>query len=665
MSNEINSPSIRLGNKEFTVKEIESSISGNFWGRTINRIILGITKGVWVNKEKVAANLKNLNGNSLDSMYKVATSNTFKGLIANEQKTQSKRLQSKKIAILGKLGSSTALLKRPEELTKIVEHILPLHTEKPEQLAKIIEHLAYLKDLPRGPALAIHKNKLVWVRKDNEGWQIVRPFEREKVEVQDLKFIDLETTEFNILQNGLATHIKGKEYTYTTDENHDYTSMVQALNELKEKFASLTHGHSLRLELDQFQKITTLDDSLQQSESQFVANKDEKFVHSQNDDTMKTTAILQAKGYLPQNEFCADWVAIDRVGSIDLAIVADAAGNKESSHVGSVELTNLFREILTSRLINQQENGILSLDNIVEALTQAMLRTELTTMCEGSMGVASTMACTLIIPYGEKRYAVGFCLGDARVMLKRQDGSAKDLSPTPFSSTYKEAGAFFGMGIESRRGKHIQPIFQELESGDTILLGSDGFGDNMEAKTLGKTPSQALQELKEANKLERYPELKALAENPEEWILQATSPAYWIIDYSSNKPEDMAIRNWQNMLNNESKKLLQTLHTLYSEHVLEEMSGDEIAFDIYNHCTQSPLVKMGSFVNEMAGKEIDKKSLEKYKEFAVQLTGKARESEELSALFSSWDTDPKKAHQWLEYRAGKSDDFSLIALTMK
>ncbi|CCB86450.1 putative uncharacterized protein [Parachlamydia acanthamoebae UV-7] len=660
MTSKIDPPKIMFGNKELTVKQVESCVGGNLLGRTVNRIILGITKQVWINDQKVANKLKILDGDTLDKIYKATTNKIIKNLIF-EQRTKVKmaNLQGRKIAIIEKLDPSLRLFNHPAEYVKIVEHI------------------TRLADLPRGIVLAKHQDKLVWVRKDQEGWKVIPPLmEPQSVKEDELEFVDVDTVELEFLQKDFVLDLKGKKYP-SPQNGRNNESLLKATKELKEKIAESGQGLQFKFSIGQGKSIATLDDALEASESGFVANKDERFVQALTHDKMNGMAILQAKGYLPEGEYCADWVALDNIGDMTIAIVADAAGNKKSSHDGSLELTNRFRQILTTQLVKLQKNGNLSSEDIGEALTQAIIRAELVTRSEGQM-VGSTMACTIIIPSGEKRYAIGFGLGDARVMLKKEDGTAKDLTPTNFESPYSDPGPTFGAGI-----KKIVPIFQELRNGDTILLGSDGFGDNMEAKSLGKTPIQVLKELDLAGKLDNHPKLKAFAKNPEEWILQATSPSDWTFNTRRDDSEEAAkAREWQGSLSKESKALLQELHTLYSEHLLEEMDGADIADTIYTHCTKSPFIEASLFVLKMEesakakAADIDQRlkslyqqekdrildelcieNLKKYKDFAIQLTDLDGKSEELTQLFKSWDEDPKLAHEWFSKDVRLSDKF--------
>ncbi|WP_059358673.1 protein phosphatase 2C domain-containing protein [Parachlamydia acanthamoebae] len=676
----VDATKITFENQELSIKEIESCLGGNFFGRTINRIILKARKGIWVNNQKVANKLKSLHVETLDNIYQASKTNYLKTLIVNEQRFKLANLQNKKVEVLKTLDTDSKFLTQPEMYAKFIGRLAGLidpqaklfhqsevnakfigHARdlldsnfrgKPDEYLKLIEHLVHLSDIPRGTALAIHDNELVWVRKDSEEWKIIPPYSESKISVNEseLEFVDLDTVNLEILEEDFAVIIDGKKFS-SPEHALNNEELSRAIEEFKEKLTELADGQQFQFKVDSSKPFTTLDEGLKEAEAKtnFSSNKDERFIQEQSHDDLESVAILQAKGYLPEGEFCADWVAIDTIGDMTIAIVADAAKNNQNSHEGSMELTNRFRQILISQLIKLQKDGNLTTEDVTEALTQAIIRAEFATRSEAKV-IASTMACTIIIPSEEKKYAIGFCLGDARVMLKREDGTGKDLSPTEFFSSYSFAGANFGAGI-----RKIQPIFQELKRGDTILLGSDGFGDNMEAKTLGKSPLQALHELYEARKLDDHPKLKALAENPEEWIQRATSIKDWT-GFTFTSSDDKS-------------SLIQELHTLYSEYVLEKMANTHLAKDLYDHCTNSPLIQAGLFMLESEKNDVPKiqliddkyskigqeerqkvlegfcrQNLERYKNFAEKMV----EKEKMKNLFESWDLEPLKASDWLK-----------------
>ena len=62
------------------------------------------------------------------------------------------------------------------------------------------------------------------------------------------------------------------------------------------------------------------------------------------------------------------------------------------------------------------------------------------------------------------------------------------------------------------------------------------------------------------------------------------------------------------------------------------------------------------------GKEIIRDNLEPLKELAREIT--AESDDALKRLFHEWDENPDAAISWIEYRVGKPDDFSLIAITV-
>lgn len=422
-------------------------------------------------------------------------------------------------------------------------------------------------------------------------------------------------------------------------------------------------------------------------DSSFITDRGQVFNKTSSHNGIQATTILQAKSTLASEECCADWAVVESRGNLTLALVADAAGNKQKSHDGSVKLVNLFRENFWKQIGHPESQGV------IDALGQALMLTEIETSAD-SDATNSTMACVAIITNQEgDRYAVGFCIGDARVMLKRPQGNSLDLTPTVFSDSYSDQGANFGGRVTS-----VQPIFQKLEEGDVLLLGSDGFGDNMEAKSRGKTPLAALQELHEAGKLNDHDGLRQLAETPEDWIKQATSVSYWTNEGQKvQTPEAKAAREWIEGVSDTQKSLLQKLHTLYSQFVLDEMNDDDLASQVHANCAQTALVHAGAFQisvdkeienveagiamqNEKSGRKITKEEhneqldtklkelgifrnhLETYKEYAVKLAPMSEE--EKKALFEAWDKDPSEAHDWMMYRIGKPDDFSLISLSV-
>lgn len=118
---------------------------------------------------------------------------------------------------------------------------------------------------------------------------------------------------------------------------------------------------------------------------------------------------------------------------------------------------------------------------------------------------------------------------------------------------------------------------------------------------------------------------------------------------------------------------------------------------MHAHCTQTDLVQAGAFkigidkkiakvaadldiqntksdrvvtqkeLNEqldikLEGLGIFSDCLKAYKDYAVKL--EPMSAAEKSALFDEWDKDPSKAHEWMGYRVGKPEDFSLIALSI-
>ncbi len=419
----------------------------------------------------------------------------------------------------------------------------------------------------------------------------------------------------------------------------------------------------------------------------FVTDKTAIYSDTVSANGLDTTLQLQAKGYLEENEHAADWATVDTIGNLTLAVVSDAAGNTEDSHQQVKDDTNRFKSLLMSQISSLQKDGILSLEALSSALSQAFALTELTR--SGAKSTAMTCALICETANGEK-YAVGICIGDARAMVKYADGSAKDLTPTDFSRGYSDSANSFG--TQQVRVVTPQIIFEKLDSGDTLLLGSDCFGDNMEPKTLGKTPLGALQELSEANKLINHTVLQdlltAATSDQEHWLNTANSPKYWMgTSQGSDKNTPEAL--WMNSLTPEQKQFLQDVHTLYSEHILSEMQGSNIASDMHIHCTSSVDVRGGILRQELGaalklaskkateGKQLNKKEyetvvaeaqapiaktyLQRIKAIAIELISQ----EQFRHLDELWNQNPNLAIDWLEANVGKPDDYSLITITVK
>lgn len=691
---------IHLQNKDFTLKELESCVTGNLFGRTFNRLVLAARKGIWVNTKKISDVVERLDITTLNKINSATTSDKFKGIIRGAEVKILAQVQTNKKTIIDKLKPESK--SNPEKISKLLNNILVSHEEliieeEASRYANFLEDwLANFHD--EGPSLARYndgskqEDELIWVYKnsDNE-WERVREDHEstEIVDTKNLKFIDLDSVKIVSKERKVKIFLDGKEYspplTPSLDEKF-VTLTLKSCEEFKEDLSMLMSTAPLAFEVEG-SETKALDQSLKSANdsTHFVTDKEKDYSFSASHEHLDGEVILQAKGYLSKDEFCADWAGLDQVGNVTLAIVADAAGNKEKSHDGSLELCNLLRKTLMTELMKHEQSGKISTESLQTILTESIMKSAILTASKPESKLApSTLACTLILSSGNDRYAVGFCVGDARIMLKQANGEGKDLTPTDFSSPYSDSGSSFGGKFNS-----IQPIFQKLSPGDTLLLGSDGFGDNMEAKTLGKTPLEALGELYQAGKLDSNPELIELFETPPPWLIEADSVRYWTEESKPSRDSRAEkVQTWhRTTLENKDKKALQALHTLYSEHVLTEFPKENLIKALQKHCTESDLVKASLFILEtmelfsnikLGGVYRDKKEYDEdlnsqkagiveahmkgFKEYACKLTNKSEE--ELKDLFDIWDKNPLEAFDWLEYRIGKPDDFSLIALTI-
>ncbi|MBA3816361.1 MAG: protein phosphatase 2C family protein [Parachlamydiaceae bacterium] len=649
---------LKIDKQIFSLNEVNSCTTGNWIGRTFQRLKIKLRTGVSINAEKVDNSLKELSLTSLLNIHNSTKINELYGLLKHTNKLFQSNLKGR--------------VQYTKDTRTFTEKIL-------------ISNLTCAKS----PVLAKYNNQLLWVVKNEKGkWQELSKDNSSQLILENnaaVELIDFESARVEFSSDGkFMINVNQQMMILPEPEQREVLSLNKSIEEM---ITAMPRADKVQFTFKASDKssVKTTEPALTEA---FIKDSSKFFSETSANDQITTSVMLQAKGYLPEGEYGADWATVDQLRGCTLAIVADAANNKEDSHKGSVDLTRRFRKHLWSNLI-QLGSSSLSQEQVQIALTQAIVKTQYET--KGDPNCAKcTMACTLVLPAQDgSSHAMGFCIGDSRVMLKKANGSALDLTPTVYSSPYSDTGSAFGSRINQ-----ITPIYCKLDAGDTLLLGSDGFGDNMEPKTLGKTPNEALQEVFLSAPDSMSDELRALAKNPQEWLIKASTPNYWTLESMSSMNRSQEIGDWHKSLSEDAKKLLQELHNLYSVLVLTKMEGADIGPTIHRHSTQSDSIKaslffkkVGNAINMEKSRQsqplkskskkdyeateiviithVVQKQLSDFKNFAVQITGMPGDSEEMQEMFQTWDGNPILAYKWLSSRVGKPDDFSLIALQVK
>ena len=685
-------PKLYIKGKEFSVSEIECCVGGNFIGRNVNRLILGIQKGVRINDKRIndlLSSFNNMDNETLNKINQSATKDSFKASIAKASLPKLAEMQQGKVALQKELGKDSPLLKNPERYDKVVGQLLStqgakLKTQDPKELkanAKTLEQMVLIKEgmshvpkePPSAPKLAKCGEELVWVVNNEGQWteadprQEKDPANRTVYEPNQLQFIDMSAHQLAFNDGQFSTEHAGTFSLPGMEKDYAKNLQTEA-----QKISQAIIDPDLAVSLD-FSNMSAIDPI--KKDLSFITDKSKKYVSNSSENNMQAEVRLQAKGYLPAKELIADWATIDHIGNLTLAIVADAAGNKEESHNGSVELVNLFRKNFMQELMNLQGTS-LTMEDIGAALEQALVKTEAVTKMKDPI-IRSTMACTVVVPVGTERYAIGFCLGDARVMSYNDETrQVNDLTPTPFNRPYEDSGSAFGGKIN-----RVQPIFQKLGTGDVLMMGSDGFGDNVEAKTLKQSPWQVLRELYEAKELngDEDEDLKGLAkklfvegdyyqsDSDEEdlveeelpWIAHADASTYWTGDTKEAK-------KWQEQLDIKEQALLQKLHTRYAEHMVKSTIFFSSILDagknLHDLCTKSTRIQASLFALGIQ-KEIDKLDLklnlstrlfptkEKFEEELTALIALNKlDQEDIDELKKQYTPSPKSVSQEEHYK---------------
>lgn len=294
--------------------------------------------------------------------------------------------------------------------------------------------------------------------------------------------------------------------------------------------------------------------------------KVEPYRDKKSGDWIESEGMLRCKGYLGKREISGDYIRTLVGPDYHVAVVTDAAGNKSSSFTGAKKLAHELSDGLYR--IAENSEGDAGVFKTKLGVLLKKLHRQMQAEVKANNAKATTAAFSITFRGKEgKNLVVGGTMGDARAMLV-QNSKVENLTISDYAATYTNSGGSFGaedsliVGEISRGNRPLQLFAREIDEGDTLILGSDGMGDNLEAKTMGVSPGEVYNLLREAGKLGSE------------------------FDYT------MIPDNWNP--NEDSKEILQELHNAFveyqSERILLENSKKSTAEKMFYHFQDCGLI---------------------------------------------------------------------------
>jgi len=322
------------------------------------------------------------------------------------------------------------------------------------------------------------------------------------------------------------------------------------------------------------------------AQSRFQTDKTTPFSTDTQSDSVASSTRIKAKDYLKSGEFCGDFASVQHFENMSLAIVSDAAGNGKESVEASVMLTHRMRALVVAGLKEKRNNGQVSFEDVKETMKLALAQAHLEALGASRKQCTLSMALTLTDPNGQS-FVVGMSIGDAKALIRKSDGTIRDLTPQLFSKSVTVSDGSFGDKQTDSCFVFVEPF----QRGDEVMLGSDGLGDNLEAKTLKFTPEQAVDHLlaqkglppEKEKQLQKYKDI--IAESNIKGLKKLkTWEALHPIRKETTTPEMK-----------EQREMLQNIHNWFVENRLKELiqqPGPGSTIDkIFAECTSTKVSK--------------------------------------------------------------------------
>lgn len=319
---------------------------------------------------------------------------------------------------------------------------------------------------------------------------------------------------------------------------------------------------------------------LEDNHSALINPEGEPFKADQNAPSGQASQRLLCKGYLEEKQICGDYVKSDHYDSHSVSVVIDASGNTDKSYKGAKQIGDDLVHGL-NMLVDLHGNDLPTFEKELASLLNKLNEQHLARVKDG-VHKPVTIAFGLVLNLkNRKQLAIMGSVGDARAMLKTsRDGKTQvhNVSKSNYNASYNETNGAMGDRVaisNLKKDPQARPIQIEafnFQEGDLMILGSDGLGDNLEAKTLGVSPKKAAQLLKDANMLPEGIDIDSLSDKNDGWSAKG--------DFNP---------------------VLQEIHNAFIEYqaaILIEKDGNP-ADILFEHCTTNPNIVASSKLNKI------------------------------------------------------------------
>lgn len=385
------------------------------------------------------------------------------------------------------------------------QYIDHLRGESAEDLRHRLIANASLRDL------AEIQKKLIGLLQDGKSWaRLLEPVDQQGV-----------VHEYSELASALPPQIQAERSGTRLTALYLQSEIKEIINRLEEQLSkgmskeshriaetygtAIAQGVKEHATLPQMESVDSLPYSVlgPDREEALVANTVQKVPTKEAGEICSALTFGAADLKAQNGEHNGDALLVSRLSNGGyLTAVADAAGHKlesfQSSHQGLEKLHHTI------------ERGLRTPDecSIPELFQNALLEFHETTLRSGS---PCTLAFNLIFPDPEGSIFLteggslstgylcyGACIGDARSLFVTPDlSTVRDLNPSPIGKSFRTSGGSLGEPWKPSQDGDRQFHFWSgvYPPGTLIISGSDGFGDHLEADTLGMTPQMASREM--------------------------------------------------------------------------------------------------------------------------------------------------------------------------
>lgn len=261
----------------------------------------------------------------------------------------------------------------------------------------------------------------------------------------------------------------------------------------------------------------------------------------------------------------------------------DAAGNDPSCHEGARKLGDALTKGLNTLVAKYGNDPAEFKQELGKLLNDLHKQHSIDTKAQADgkqrhTPVTAAFALRINLNDG-KQLAITGTIGDARVLHQKGTGEVHNKSTNIYYKSYEDSGGALGYEKMSKYNAPdaLIPVQMDaflLEKGDRIILGSDGMGDNLEARRLGVSPKAAAQALQKAGRLPEGVEIDALSDDIKEWTV---------------KPRD-----------NDKLQQIQKVHNAFIEYQAEviiktgQTKNQAPGAALFAHCTENPAVSRGA-----------------------------------------------------------------------